>query len=194
MADPRIGDESACSSCRLVGTVVADSDGRHDAALERVSGRPLEPSRYHPGLTCRGCELILFRSALPQRGTCGWCGAINAKAMHSDLGATRSFCNDLCISNFLTNEERLVTERRKHAAVIGRALAVALFRDLADPEKRGQDATWERLPDLASKRAIDEGFKHAPYEFGQSHKDIAATAAREEMTALQAAGRPASWS
>lgn len=193
MSAPKIGDRAECSECRKPGVVVA-ADGKHDLGLECESDLPLEPSRYREGLTCKGCELILFRSALPSRGSCGWCGAPNAKALHHDLGATRSFCNDQCISNFLTNEERLVTDRRRHAAVIGRALAVALFRDMADPERRGPDATWEQLPDMASRRAVDEGHTHAPFRFDQSHRDIASAAARDEMISLQAAGRPASWS
>lgn len=190
MGASKIGDRGVCDSCFKHGTVVAAS-GAHDPELERVADLALEPSSYlRDGFTCRACETVLFRSALPERGVCGYCGKTNARAMHHDLGATRSFCDERCISAFLNDEARLMTERGRQAKVIGRVLAVALFKDMADPEKRGPDVTWDRLPALAESRARSETPRYVGWQISGAQLDMAASAAREEMVTLQTAGRP----
>ncbi len=99
----KVGDSGHCADCGADGVVVTTNLAGTDLdrKLHRSVSTPLEPSAYEPGLTCRPCEALRFRSALPERGVCAACGKHNAKATAQDLGATRSFCDSACISAFI---------------------------------------------------------------------------------------------
>jgi len=97
----KVGDLFRCSDCGTGGVVVTtDLEGTDfDRELQRRVNLPLEPSAYGSGdLTCRPCETLRLKAVLPERGVCAACGKHNAKAVARDLGATRSFCDDVCIS------------------------------------------------------------------------------------------------
>lgn len=96
----KVGEFGRCVDCDSTGVVVTTNvDGTDlDRELARRTKVPLEPSAYSPGgLTCRPCETTRFRSALPVRSVCPQCGRENQK----DASATRSFCNDACVTAFL---------------------------------------------------------------------------------------------
>lgn len=106
-----VGDLAACMDCDSAGVIVCTDvlGSDFDQALQRRVELPLEPSAYEPpGLTCRACEASRFRGVLPVRGACAACGRPNAKAIKQDLGATRSFCGDACVSTYVN---RRLTER-----------------------------------------------------------------------------------
>ena len=101
----KVGDSDRCADCDASGVVVTTNVHGTDLnkELQRSAKTPLEPSAYEPGgLTCRACETLRFKSALPERGVCAACGKHNARAMARDLGATRSFCDDDCISAWVS--------------------------------------------------------------------------------------------
>lgn len=94
--------------CGRTGTVVATSPENWDEHLGPRVALPLEPSVYDPpGLTCRDCEAKRFKAVLPERGICPRCGKPNRAAIKDDLGVTRSFCGDACITGFLNDAEGL---------------------------------------------------------------------------------------
>lgn len=100
----KVGDIGHCSDCGAAGFVVTTNLAGTDLdrELQRRVSTPLEPSAYAAGgLTCRLCETLRFKSALPERGVCAACGKHNAMAMAKDLGATRSFCDTACINAFI---------------------------------------------------------------------------------------------
>ena len=100
-----VGDLDRCIDCEIGGVVVTTNVHGTDLNMElqRSVKTPLEPSAYEPGgLTCRACEKLRFKAALPERGVCAACGRYNAKASARDLGATRSFCDDACVSNWIS--------------------------------------------------------------------------------------------
>ncbi len=102
----RLGDMTVCSVCGRDGIVVSTDGSDYDLKLRRSVPKTLvavEPSAFEPpGLTCEDCERLRLKAALPTRGRCAWCGK---PAKRSDLASGRSFCNDDCISAFLTARE-----------------------------------------------------------------------------------------
>lgn len=100
----KVGDVEKCVDCGGSGVVVTTTFEGHDLdrELARRSPLPLEPSVYEPaGLTCRPCEAIRLRQAMPKRGVCPACGKENLKATLQDMPGTRSFCDDACLSEFV---------------------------------------------------------------------------------------------
>jgi len=98
----KIGDAGKCDDCKKDGFIVALQTDLYDPTACPPDSCPLEISAYDPeGTTCIDCERSRFRRALPKRGTCAWCGALNPRAIKDDAGATRSFCDDECISNYI---------------------------------------------------------------------------------------------
>ena len=106
----KVGDLEKCVGCGISGVVVSTGvDGLdYDKVLAKSTKVPLENSVLLVGMACRACELKAFRQALPERGICPSCGKPNRKAIDGDLGATRAFCDDDCISLHINKEEGLV--------------------------------------------------------------------------------------
>ncbi len=102
----RLGDLASCSACGRDGIVVSTDGNDYDLKLRQNMPKSLvavEPSAFEPGgLTCEDCERSRFKTALPVRGECAWCGK---PATKKDLASSRSFCDDGCISAFLTAQE-----------------------------------------------------------------------------------------
>jgi hypothetical protein len=98
----RVGVEALCGDCKKPGTVVATDATDYDPVLEQSAKTSLEVSVYSPhGLTCRDCETLRLKAALPRRGACPACGKEKG-----DRGFAESFCSDACRSAWATKQAR----------------------------------------------------------------------------------------
>lgn len=102
-----VGVEAICGYCKKPGMVVATNAENHDAILEKATKTPLEVSGCPPHyLTCRDCEILHFKNALPKRGVCPECGKAKTDSLMKDPGFASSFCDDACRSAWATKQAR----------------------------------------------------------------------------------------